>query len=115
MCESQVEHHGEDASSLWKAGLCQTRFIYVGRCSESWLYKSYFLFFFPQGKQKKMLVLFCTQREQNKREQRKWREGATGSGKGRLGPDEQRDQMRVCGKCSCTQSPLLKEPEEGPY
>lgn len=35
-----------------------------------------------------MLALVCTQREQNKREQRKCREGVTDSGNGRLGPEE---------------------------
>lgn len=59
--------------------------------------------FFPQEKKKRLLALVCTQREQNKREQRKWREGVTDSGNGRLGPEEQR-----LVKCSCTQSPLLK-------
>lgn len=62
--------------------------------------------------EKKMLALVCTQREQNKREQRKWKEGVTDSGNGHLGPEEQAGSVV---KCSCTQSPLLKGPEEGPY
>lgn len=44
------------------------------------------LFFFLR--EKEMLALVCTQREQNKREQRKCREGVTDSGNGRLGPEE---------------------------
>lgn len=43
--------------------------------------------FFPQ--EKKMLTSVCTQREENKREQRKWREGATDLENGHLGPEEQ--------------------------
>lgn len=94
----------EDASRLWKARLCQTFFIYFGRSRGFGLYKSCSRFlFFPQKKKKRMLALICTQREQNKREQRKWREGVTDSGNGRLGPEEQ-----CLVKCSCTQSPLLK-------
>lgn len=44
------------------------------------------LFFFFLRK-KKMLALVCTQREQNKREQKKWREGVTDAGNGRQGPE----------------------------
>lgn len=42
-------------------------------------------FFFLR--KKKMLALVCTQREQNKREQKKWREGVTDAGNGRQGPE----------------------------
>lgn len=55
------------------------RILVVGSCS-------YLLFFFLR--EKEMLALVCTQREQNKREQRKCREGVTDSGNGRLGPEE---------------------------
>lgn len=42
-------------------------------------------FFFPQ--EKEMLALVCTQREQNKTEQRKRGEGVTDSGNGCLGSE----------------------------
>lgn len=69
-----------------KQGSIKHFFIYFGRCREFCLYKFSLPIFIRQEKKK---TLVCTQREQNKREQRKQRKGVTDSGNSRLGPEKQ--------------------------
>lgn len=101
MCESQVQHHREDASSLWKAGLCQTFFILADAENSGCTSQVLTSHFFFLRKKRKCWLWFALKGNRIKGNRRN-------GGKVRLMQEMAVKDQRVCGEVLLHTNPFTE-------